>query len=284
MFLVVLTAPFLGAVGDLRQSRKPFLVVFTLIAIGCTAGLDATASILAAVVLFVASSFAFQSAQIFYNSLLPSVAGERDAGRISGYGVAAGYVGTILALVLFTYLVTKPQEARELLGPVGFWIDTEGELNSNAFVPTAVLYLLFSLPAFLFMPDRRVKRRQPVSVGAGYRGVFRTLREIRRYPGMGLFLLSTFLYADAANTVVTNMSLYGRVVFEMEQVEIQNLLMFSTVFAALGAGGFGFLADRLGPKRTLVVVLVLWLVSVALATAATAAWMLLMVGPLVGSL
>ncbi len=282
MFLVVLTAPFFGAVGDLRQSRKPFLVVFTLVAIGCTAGLDATASLFGAVVLFVAANFAFQSAQIFYNSLLPGVAGERNAGRISGYGVAAGYVGTILALVLFTYLVTNPEESRELLGPVGFWIETEGELNSNAFVPTALLYLLFSLPAFLLVPDRRVEQRRPVSIAAGYRGVLRTLRQIRSYPGMGAFLIATFLYTDAANTVITNMSLYGRVVFEMEQTEIRNLLLFSTVFAVLGAGGFGFVADRIGPKRTLTVVVVLWLVSVALATAAVEAWMLLMVGPLVG--
>jgi MFS transporter, UMF1 family len=282
MSLVVLTAPVLGTVADFRQRRKPFLILFTLLAIACTAALDAFGTVVTAVALFVAGNYGFQSAQIFYNSLLPGVAGERGTGRVSGYGVAAGYVGTILALVAFTYLVTDPEEVRSLLGPLGWWIETEGELNSNAFVPTAVVYLLFSLPAFFLVPDRRVRPPRPVSILEGYRNVFRTIREIRRYPGVGVFIISTILYTDTANTVTTNMSLYGRTVFEMEQEEIRNLLLFSTVFAAAGAVGSGFLADRIGPKRTLIIVLISWLAAISLATVATEAWMLLLVGPLVG--
>lgn len=95
-------------------------------------------------------------------------------------------------------------------------------------------------------------------------------------------MLAMLLYTDTANTVVANMSLYGRVVFDMSQGEIRNLLLFSTVFAAAGAVGSGFLTDRLGPKRSLVLVVVLWLAAVGFATAATEAWMLLAVGPLVG--
>lgn len=113
MSLVVLTAPVLGAVADFRQRRKPFLILFTLLAIACTAALDAFGTVITAVALFVAGNYGFQSAQIFYNSLLPGVAGERGTtGRVSGYGTAAGYVGTILALVSFTYLVTSPEEVR----------------------------------------------------------------------------------------------------------------------------------------------------------------------------
>jgi UMF1 family MFS transporter len=209
------------------------------------------------------------------------VAGERSTGRVSGYGVAAGYIGTVIALILFTYLVTDPESARSLLGPFGWWIEAE-EPNSNAFVPTAALYLLFSIPAFLLVPDRRAREPRPVSVRAGYRDVFRTLREIRRYPGMGAFMLATILYMDTANTVVANMSLYGRVVFEMEQDEIRNLLLFSTIFAAAGATGSGLVADRIGPKKTLVMVLISWLAAVILATLATEVWMLLLVGPLAG--
>jgi MFS transporter, UMF1 family len=282
MLLVVATAPFFGAVGDLRQRRKPFLVAFTLAAVGCTLLLDAFGTVAAAVALFVAANFAFQSALIFYNSLLPAVASGRDMGRISGYGTAAGYVGAIAALVLLTYLVTEPEAVRSALGPLGWWISTGDEPNSNAFVPTAVLYLIFALPAFLFVPDRRVREPRPVGLRTGYRNVVRTLRNIRRYPGMGLFMLATLLYTDTANTVVANMSLYGRVVFDMSQGEIRNLLLFSTVFAAAGAIGSGFLTDRLGPKRSLILVVVLWLAAVGFATAATEAWMLLAVGPLVG--
>jgi MFS transporter, UMF1 family len=87
---------------------------------------------------------------------------------------------------------------------------------------------------------------------------------------------------DAANTTVTNMSFYGREVFEMDQTGIRNLLLFSTVFAAVGSVGFGYASDRAGPKRTLLAVLFLWLVSIVLVAGAPTPGMLLVAGPLVG--
>lgn len=131
---------------------------------------------------------------------------------------------------------------------------------------------MFSLPAFFLVPDKRVRPPGPIGIPEGYRNVFRTVRELRRYPGVGVFILATILYTDTANTVTTDMSLYARMVFEMEQEEIRNLLLFSTVFAAAGAVGSGFLADRIGPKRTLVVVLITWLAAISLAL-----WLLLRV-------
>jgi MFS transporter, UMF1 family len=112
--------------------------------------------------------------------------------------------------------------------------------------------------------------------------VFVTVRNIRQYAGLGTFMLAMILYADASNTAVANMALYGREVFGMEQGAIRNLLLLSTVFAVVGAAGFGFLTDRLGPKRTLIIVLIIWVGAILLAVVAVAPWMLLMAGPLVG--
>ena len=166
--LVVLTAPVLGSIADLRQRRLPYLVVLTVLAVLLTAGLGFSGGTLVVVAaLFVAADLCYQSALVFYNALLPVVSTGRGAGRISGYGTAAGYAGTILALVVLTFFVSEqtllgttfggPEAARSLLGPLGGWISTSGELNSNAFIPTAFLYLLFSLPAFLFVPDRAIR-------------------------------------------------------------------------------------------------------------------------------
>ena len=281
-FLVILTAPFLGAIADLRQRRRPYLIFFTLIAVALTAGLEFFGGVVAVVAIFVAANFTYQSAIVFYNALLPVVSVGRGSGRVSGYGVAAGYVSSILVLILFTFFVTEADTARSLLGPLGGWIETAGQRNSNAFLPTAILYLLFSLPAFFLVPDPAVRPPRRVSPVDVYRDVFATIRNIRGYTGVGTFILATALYTDAANTAVANMALYGRNVFGMGTGEIQNILLLSAVFAAVGSVGFGSISDRVGPKKTLLVVLVLWLVAIAVAVLAVAPWMLLLAGPLVG--
>ncbi|MDP9477928.1 MAG: MFS transporter, partial [Actinomycetota bacterium] len=204
---VVLTAPVLGAVADLRQRRVPYLIALTVAAVLLTAALDLAGGVFVALAVFVAADLAYQSALVFYNALLPAVSAGRGAGRISGYGTAAGYLGTILALVSLTFFVSGAETVRPLLGPLGGWLETGDEPYSNAFLPTAVLYLVFSLPAFFFVPDPAVRARRHVALGAAYRDVARTVRNLRGYAGVGTFILSTVLYTDAANTAIANMAL-----------------------------------------------------------------------------
>ena len=290
--LIVLTAPVLGAVADLRQSRRPYLILFTGVAVVFTVGLGFSRSVLVAAALFVVAQVSYQSALVVYYALLPGVSAGRGAGRVSGYGTAAGYVGAILALLVVTFFVSEqtlfdvtfggPEAMRSLLGPFGGWISVSEEPNQNAFLPTAALFLLFSLPAFFFVPDRAVREPRPVRLREVYKGVFSTVTNMRAYTGLGVFILSTLLYTDAANAAINNMALYGREVFEMEQASIRNLLLFSTIFAGVGSIAFGFASDRFGPKKTLIAVLVLWFVSIVLTSLAPSAPLLFLAGPLVG--
>ena len=162
----------------------PYLILLTIIAVALTAALDVTGGVVVALALFVAADLAYQSALVFYNALLPVVSAGRGAGRISGYGTAVGYVGTILGLVVLTYFVENGETLRPLLGPLGGWLETGDEVYSNAFVPTAVVYLVFSLPAF-FVPDPAVRARRPVVLGTVYRDVVRTVKNLRAYAGVG---------------------------------------------------------------------------------------------------
>ena len=291
-FLIVLAAPVLGTAADLRQSRRPYLILFTGVAVAFTAGLGFSGSVLVAAALFVVAQVSYQSALVVYYALLPGVSAGRGAGRVSGYGTAAGYVGAILALIVVTFFVSEqtlfgvtfggPEAMRSLLGPFGGWISVSEEPNQNAFLPTAALFLLFSLPAFFFVPDRAVREPRPVRLREVYKGVFSTVKNMRAYAGLGVFMLSTLLYTDAANAAINNMALYGREVFEMEQASIRNLLLFSTIFAGVGSIAFGFASDRFGPKKTLIAVLVLWFVSIVLTSLAPSAPLLFLAGPLVG--
>ncbi len=280
--LVVVSAPLFGAVADLRQRRVPYLAALTVVAVVLTAALDVAGGVVVGLAVFVAADLAYQSALVFYNALLPAVSAGRGEGRISGYGTALGYVGSIVALVVLTYFVGNGETLNAVLGPLGGWLETGQREYSNVFLPTAALYLAFSLPAFFLVPDPAVRAPRPVSLGAAYRDVARTVRNLRGYAGMGTFILATVLYTDAANTAIANLALYGTVVFDLDEGGIRNLLLFSTVFAVAGSAVFGRLCDGIGPKRTLLAVLALWLVAIVTAATALGAWMLFLAGPIVG--
>ncbi|AHY47503.1 Permeases of the major facilitator superfamily [Rubrobacter radiotolerans] len=293
--LVLICAPLLGAVADLRQRRVPYLIVLTLICVGLTGamgllGLFGAGSVgpvgtlAVGVALFVAADLTYQSALVFYNALLPGVSAGRGMGRVSGYGIALGYVGAIFALVTLGAVATGNVPVRQVVSSLLPGVPPEAS-SSDTFLFVAALYLIFSLPAFFFVPDVSLTGEAGgarTTVGGAYRAVISTLRGIRGYTGMGTFLLATLLYTDAANTAVANMALYGRVVFGMEAGEITTLLLFSTVFAIVGSFGFGYLSDRAGPKRALMAVLWIWLVSIVLVTLAPGVWALFAAGPLVG--
>ena len=282
--VVAVVAPFLGSLADLRQRRVPYLVFLTVAAVLFTAGLDLAGGILVACALFAAADVAYQSALVFYNALLPAVSAGRGAGRISGYGTALGYVGSFAALMVLTSFVTDAEAIKSWLGPFGGWMDTGNGRNSNAFLPTAILFLVFSLPAFLFVPDTAVRPPRRASIVGTYRDVASTVRNMRgEYRHVGIFIVATLLYTDAANTAIANVALYGREVFGMDETQIRNLLLVSAVMAGVGSIGFGRASDKAGPRRALILVLITWFVAIVLATFAINQWMFLIAGPFVGA-
>ncbi len=290
--LVVLIAPALGALADLRQRRIPYLVVFTLVAVFFTVTLDFTGSLLVAVVFFVVAVVAYQSTPVFYYALLPSVSAGRGTGRVSGYSQAGGFVGTFLALLGLTLLVAPEsffgftvggaEQIRRAFGPLGFWIQTTAaEVDSNTFLPTAAFFLLFALPAFFFVPDVAVHAPQPARLGRAYRSVLATLRGIGAYTGLGTYMAVTLLYMESVNIAIPNMCLFGRHALGMKDQQLTYLIIFSLIFSVLAALGSGYVADKVGPKRTLIITLVVWVVGIMTITFASAPWVLFVAGPLI---
>jgi UMF1 family MFS transporter len=293
--LVVLSATALGAIVDLHQSRKPYLVGFTLVTVLCTIGLafsdELTGSLFVALVLFVVAVVAYQLINVPYYALLPSVAAGRGTGKISGYSQAAGFIGTFIALIGLTLLVAEesllgftiggPGHIRHAFGPLGGWIQTaKAGVDSNTFLPTAIFFLIFALPAFFFVSDVAVRAPQPARIGQAYRSLFTTLRGIQAYAGLGTYLVVTLLFMEAATIGIPNMTLFAQAVFKMEAQSITNLVIFSLLFAVLAAFGAGYVSDKMGPKRTLLATLAVWTVGIMAVTFAWAPWVLFVAAPL----
>ena len=219
---LLVTLPALGARADSSGRHKPVLVTFTLMCVAMTALLGVVEPVLLALVVAGLATFAFNTADSQYHPLLAVVAPESRRGRVSGAGVAVGYLGTLVALF-----------------SLGAYVD-DGEAQ-RAFVPAAAMLGLFALPCFLLVRER--PRRAPTRAPSRTRPVAQLvsgLRRARREP-YGRFLLARFLYVDAIATVIQFLTVYARRTGDFDGDAIDLLLALSTVAAIGGRSGQDFL-------------------------------------------
>lgn len=294
--LVVLSIPFLGALSDSRRRRKPWVVGFTVLSCIALATLgylgqtllplageavDAPATLPAGwhaagaplygvLAAFIVAMFAYQAAQPFYNAMMPELVPPAEQGRLSGFGTALGYVGSIVGVLLvapFFNGVLPPgirlsESTMSTLHSIFPFTSHGGRVS--AFAPTAALFLLFSLPLVLFCRDHNpAPRGTPIDWPKAFRDVGQTLRDARAHPGALRFIIASFVYQDAIGTIVGFMTLYAVKAVGFDKGSEITLFLVLTVPSIFGSYAYGYFVDRYGPKRSLMATLLLWIVLLA---------------------
>jgi len=310
--LVVVSIPIFGAISDATQRRKPWVVGFTLIACGATIVIAALGqlglpligegitgvvstrvanpvALFGVITAFVIANYAYQGAQPFYNAMMPELAPADHRGRLSGMGAALGYVGSITGVILtfpfFTgqmpILGAVPDKVVSSLRSIVPFTNHGGRVST--FVPTALLFLLFTIPLMLFCRDHYVLRgKRQVAWRDAFRDVRNTIKEARNYPGTLRFILTSFLYQDAMGTIIANMALYAIFAMGFVKGSEATLFVILTVPAVIGSYGIGRLVDRFGPKKTLSWVLGCWIVLLVAMIVAPSRGAFWIVGALIG--
>lgn len=253
MLTTALIAPTLGAAADFSQSRKRYLLVFTLASVICTALLFTVTEgmVLAGMLLFIVANVGFEGGIVFYDAFLPGLTTRKSYGRVSGYGFAMGYAGSLTILLLAMWMLPPASDPGYFFGV------------RLSFVLAAAFYLIFSLPLFLFVPEPRVTGPPPASlVRAGFQRSLGTLRLLfaeRKYPSLARFLIAFFVYNDGILTIIAFAALFAEQVLQMKEDEI--ILFFAVVqtSAIVGSALFGVLTDKIGPKRTISISLLIWI-------------------------
>ncbi len=258
LIVVALVSPVLGAAADLSGKRKLFLMASALLCIAATAQLAWVGSgmVFWGMAVFIAANIAYQTGQVFYNAFLPDLAAPGEVGRLSGYGWAAAYLGGIAML-----LVSIP-----------FLKDGTPESARVVFLLTAAFYLAFSLPAFFLLPAGAKKNpgQSPAALFlAGFRQVRNTLARLSEYRQLARFLLAYFVYMEGVSTISYYASIYAQDTLGFTMAELVQFYLSLQTIGVAGAIGFGYLSDRIGPLKTLIVLLVLWSIVGVGAAAAT---------------
>ena len=255
--ITALMMPVIGAMGDFGGLKKRFLLVATAVCVVLTATLFrmGPGDALAAAIVFVGASVAYETLQSLSNAFLPEISTRENMGRISGLGWGLGYFGGLLCLI-------------PALGMVTGWLPEEGGVNVRATNLLAAGWLLvFSVPLFAFLRERQPRRRASALeyVGRGFTRIAETARDLRRYRQAIRLLIARLVYNDGLLTAFTMAAIYAGAEFGMETADLLVLGIVVNATAGASAIGFGFLQDRIGGKRTIAITLVLLVVAVALA-------------------
>jgi MFS transporter, UMF1 family len=242
MLFVALSSPFLGGIADYAGSRKRLLGVYTLLAvtaISCFSLLMPGAA-LAGFFLIALANIGMEGGLVFYNSFLPSIAPAEYQGRVSGWGFAVGYAGSILSLFIALPLVKA------------------GKLDLVWFM-VAGFFALFSLPAFLFLPHDKHTGLSLSQAGIqGIENAWKTIREIWNRKEPRNMLIAYMIYEDGVNTVIVFSSSLAAKTFAFGQSELIFLYLVVQITALLGAFALSKPTDTRGPKFIVSLSLLLW--------------------------
>ncbi len=247
MVFVIVLGPWIGARSDHSGRRIRFLVPATLIAVVPTFFLG-TAAAAPSLVLFGVALIGFHLGSVVYDSLLPDVSTPETIGRVSGIGIAVGYLGSVVAWLTGVLLLDE----------YGY---------PAVFRTIAVAFLVFALPTFTLVKERpRLRQPGPTpAISESLRRVVRAWQRARGYRGVVRFLVGRFLYTDAINTLIGGfLTIYVIEEVGFSDGQVQDLLIVAIVGALLGGLIGGRIVDRTGPRRLLHSVLHLWMVALVL--------------------
>ena len=252
MILVAISMPLAGVVADKYRRRMPLTIFFTILCCLATVLLGKGGNLIIQLALFAVAIYGYQAALVFYDAVLPQLAGPERIGRVSGYGVALGYVGTIFGLLV----------VGTLAGPREY---------SAAFTWTGVLFILFSLPFFFTVHDEIPLPLKGIWKSAidSLKNLSHVYHDARSRPGLMRFFIARFFIVDALETIIFFMAIFlsEAVGFTDDKAVIGNLneitvyLLIVTVFTVFGSLIWGFVAEKFGPRNSLIGTVVIWVMT-----------------------
>ena len=270
--IIALLSPVLGSIADVAGRRKPWIAGFSVLLVcggmllwQATPWLQAHPELnpnspairpfdgLVLLVLgaYVLTTIGAEFATVFTNAMMPSLVPPERLGRLSGTGWAIGYAGGLVSLVVVLgFFVASTESGKTLLGFLPLWDFNPAQAEgTRATGPLSALwYLLFVLPLFLFTPD--TPRKAGISIAtAARRGLSKLklrLVEARRDKPLFLYLIAHMLYVDGLIALFAFGGIYAKGVFGWDTTKLGLFGIFLTITGVVGALIGGRLNDRLG--------------------------------------
>ena len=259
-FLSFLFAPVLGAVSDFSSAKKKFLLSFayagsliTTLFYFCQSG-----DVWQTVIMFVITQVGYVGANVFYDAFLPHIASENRLDRVSAKGFSFGYIGGGMQFAIALGLVA----GHKVIG-------IEQALAARIGIAMAGLWWGgFTLFTLKFLKEGQAREEIPEKyrwkplilayIAIGVERTLKTARKVRQFKHLLLFLIAFMVYNDGIQTVIGMATIYGTSELNLSVTVLMITLLVIQIIAAAGAPLFGWLGDKIGTKRAVMLSLVLW--------------------------
>lgn len=259
--IAAIISPILGAVADFSGSKKKFLTFFMMLGVTGTALLYfvQTGDWLMASLFFTFGNIGFAGSLVYYDALLPHIAGPEEIDQVSSRGYAMGYIGGGLLLAInLVMIMVLPELIPNLDSAL---------MTRLSFVTVAVWWAVFTLPLLLHVkePPRRIRpgeeNYRPIQ--ASFKRLYQTFKEIRQYRDLAMALLAFWVYANGIGTIIVMATAYGNELGFGQTTLIGTLLMVQFL-AAPFAFLFGWLSRKIGTKKAIYLSLIIYtLIAIA---------------------
>ena len=257
--IIVMLAPFLGAIADAGKLKKRLLIIFSLLGISVTLGLYFVEqnSWLLAISFFVLATIGFSGSILFNDALLTNITEEKNYDRVSAFGYAMGYLGGGILFTVNVTMVTKPE---------WFGFSSVNDAVRFSFIAVSIWWLVFSIPLWLFVHEDKTREKYVITqlMYSATGQLVSTFKKINKLKTVGLFLLAYWLYIDGVGTIVRMAVDYGLAI-GLDGSDLLLALLMTQFIGFPATLGFGYLGERIGAKTAIMLTIVVYLAVTALA-------------------
>ncbi len=255
--LLMLAMPVLGAMADYAEAKKRYLRSFMILgsAFVLITPFIPDGQVPLFLLVTLVGQFGFVAANVFYDGFLPEIATDDTIDKVSSKGFALGYLGgglylvVALALIMFSSDEAGATLTESLAARIGIF-------GSGIWWIGFSIFSLSRLPEDGPSPEEQMSLRDYVAIGFGR--TVSTTRKLRKFPQLLLFVVAFIIYNSGTGTVIAVSGPYAEDTLNLELETIALAFLIVQFIAFFGALMFGAIAGRTGPKRAVMITLVVW--------------------------
>ncbi|MCM3634265.1 MFS transporter [Paenibacillus camelliae] len=275
--VIAVLSPILGTIADYKNKKKRFFMFFAFLGILSTLSLafisPDSGQWHLLIVFYVLSAIGFSGANIFYDSFLVDVTKDDRMDKVSSRGFAYGYISSVIPFGISLLLI--------------FFLGMDKAIGYQlGFIITALWWGLLTIPMIRDVQQRYYVQPEPRPIMNSFKRLGSTIKHIRSYRTVVIFLIAYFLYIDGVDTIIKMVVPYATSVLGADALDTFSLLGILLVIQIIAfpcAILYGNLAKKYSTRALITVGIVTYIISCIAAFFISSVWHIFILGAMIGS-